>query len=307
MLTDDKIIEIFNTVKSKREFLDAVGIPYLHRSGTKIDNDILSILGSILNITKNDISANAFKNRYKQRMLKDYYDNPIKCVICGNIVPIERVNTFTCSPKCCHIKANKNRGKHSEETKRKISETLLYKNALKIDNKQQYYFKHYYQTCVICGKTFKRVQFDNGRLSCATTCSDECRLKLKQNQGRKAYEICKANGTFKGWQSRNIISYPEKFWMNVLNNNNIEYIHNYPFNKYFFDFYIEYNGRKIDLEIDGKQHLYSDRIESDNIRNEFVKSNGIEVYRIVWNEINSDKGKQLMKDKIDKFIEYLNK
>ena len=68
--------------------------------------------------------------------------------------------------------------------------------------------------------------------------------------------------------------------MDVLKNNNINYKHNYPFGKYFLDFYIEIGNRKIDLEIDGKQHLYEDRKQSDIIRNKYVISQGLEVYRI---------------------------
>ena len=65
---------------------------------------------------------------------------------------------------------------------------------------------------------------------------------------------------FRGWKSRNIISYAERFWMNVLDNNNIKYQKEYSLNgKYFLDFLLEKNGKKIDLEIDGKQHQYEER------------------------------------------------
>lgn len=110
--------------------------------------------------------------------------------------------------------------------------------------------------------------------------------------------------------SRNITSYPENFWKRVLDNNNIEYIKEYSLKRenllrYFLDFYIEINDRKIDLEIDGRQHLFEERKQHDKIRDEYIKSKGIEVYRIPWNEINSENGKQLMKEKIDKFLEFI--
>ena len=53
--------------------------------------------------------------------------------------------------------------------------------------------------------------------------------------------------------------------MDVLDNNSIKYEHNKPIrksdgiNNYFLDFYIEVGDVKIDLEIDGKQHKYTDR------------------------------------------------
>lgn len=40
--------------------------------------------------------------------------------------------------------------------------------------------------------------------------------------------------------------------------------------------------------------------------NDFLIKEGYEVYRISWNELKSQKGKELMKEKIDKFICYYN-
>ena len=78
-----------------------------------------------------------------------------------------------------------------------------------------------------------------------------------------------------------------------------------PFEKYFLDFFINVDGRLINLEIDGKQHKYPEREASDRVRDEFIKSNNIEVYRIEWNSINTENGKLQMKNKIDKFIEFI--
>ena len=39
---------------------------------------------------------------------------------------------------------------------------------------------------------------------------------------------------------------------------------------------------------------------------DFISSNPYIVYRIEWNEINSEEGKQLMKEKIDKFLDFYN-
>lgn len=123
-----------------------------------------------------------------------------------------------------------------------------------------------------------------------------------------------ASGKHQGWKTRNISSYAEKFWTKVLDNNGVSYkreltvkYSNGPNDHYFLDFYIESNGRKIDLEIDGKQHKYVDRAEHDRVRDERLTNLGYVVYRIDWNEINSEKGKLRMKEKIDKFLDFLNK
>jgi very-short-patch-repair endonuclease len=61
------------------------------------------------------------------------------------------------------------------------------------------------------------------------------------------------------------------------------------------------------IEIDGKQHKYADRHERDIVRDEFVKSRGVEVFRIDWNSINTEDGKKLMKEKIEEFLNFIGK
>ena len=133
--------------------------------------------------------------------------------------------------------------------------------------------------------------------------SPDYKEKMRQTQ----LELVK-NGEHKGWQTRQQNSYAEQFWMKVLDDNNIKYIREDHTNKkYFLDFLIEKDGIFIDLEIDGKQHKEPDRVEHDKERDEYITSElGFIVYRIPWNEINTEKGKTRMKEKIDKFFEFYN-
>lgn len=96
-------------------------------------------------------------------------------------------------------------------------------------------------------------------------------------------------GKIKPWLSRNIKSYAEKFFIKVLKYNKINYISEYHELKYFLDFLILTPKCKIDLEIDGKQHTYLENIEKDRIRDEILMKLGYKVYRIAWNEINTEK------------------
>lgn len=155
----------------------------------------------------------------------------------------------------------------------------------------------------------ERLKYD--RLSRSKFCSKKCSSKYKSDRGKETMKKRINNGEHKGWIKRSIISYPEKFFVNVLKNNNIEYEHNYPVNKkllgikndssnYFLDFYIK--DKNIDLEIDGKQHKY--RKEHDNYRDEILKKNGFNVYRIEWKSINTLNGKKYIKEEINKFIKY---
>lgn len=60
---------------------------------------------------------------------------------------------------------------------------------------------------------------------------------------------------------------------------NITYVReDFSTKKYFLDFLIEKNGKKIDLEIDGKQH--KDRKDHDKERDEYLTNLGYIIYRI---------------------------
>ena len=61
------------------------------------------------------------------------------------------------------------------------------------------------------------------------------------------------------------------------------------------------------MEIDGKQHKLKERKESDEIRDKLLIKSGIKVYRIEWKSINTEKGKEYIKNEIDKFLEFYNK
>ena len=72
----------------------------------------------------------------------------------------------------------------------------------------------------------------------------------------------------------------------------------------FLDFLIEKNGKKIDLEIDGKQHEIKERKEHDEERDKYLTDNGYIVYRVPWNDIKTEEGKLQMKEKIEKFLNF---
>lgn len=179
--------------------------------------------------------------------------------------------------------------------------------------------------CKYCGKEiFSKVEFGSYCYECAEQ-NNIPKIQLYFENGkrivsnsakenlRKAQLKLVSEGRHIGWKERNVISYPEKFWQEVLKNNNIEYSFNHAVSKrslglndnsnYFLDFLLAGN---IDLEIDGKQHKYKDRAESDKIRDELLKANGYNIYRIEWNEVSTEKGKLLMKEKIVNFLNYYN-
>lgn len=220
------------------------------------------------------------------------------CLECGK--EIKRRRKF-CNSSCA-AKYNNKRRVVSDEQKLKVSNTLKrkYNNGELI--KKCRIVHTIEKKCPVCEKIFLGTK---KQIYCSQSCvhkSPEIKEKLRQAQLRRV-----ESGEHRGWQCRNISSYPEQFWETVLNNNDIHYEReSFCTRKYFLDFYIEKNGKKIDLEIDGKQHTYKERIIHDKERDIYLNSVGFEVYRIPWNEINSEQGKSEMKTKIDKFLKYYN-
>ena len=200
------------------------------------------------------------------------------CEHCGvTYVRKDGISARFCSRKCANARVR------TEETKKRISASL----------KARYFDRKRY--CRVCGAELHR-----------QTEGDLCGkcIKHDENHRKKLSEIAKKNmaiGKIKPWNSRNIKSYAERFWENVLSNNNIKFEREKRVSGYFLDFVIG----AIDVEIDGKQHEYADRKESDEKRDAYLKSIGYYVYRIKWNEVNTEQGKATMKHKIDDFVSFI--
>lgn len=261
------------------------------------------LVNRLLNADKlRKMTENATKKNTLEK--KEYI---FKCPRCGNDFSLllnenEYKNgnhKIYCSCKCSNIR------EHSKETKEKISNGVkrhFDKFGVIVNAKGGNFVRPRKEKikrfCKCCSK---QLSFRNKSGFCRkcyskyTVVTPEVREKLSQIHLQKV-----ADGTHQGWKTRNIKSYAEIFWETVLNNNYIAYEREKKVGKYFLDFVIG----KIDLEIDGKQHQYEDRKQSDNLRDEFLTKEGYFVYRIKWNEINSTEGKQMMKEKIELFLEF---
>ena len=209
-------------------------------------------------------------------------DYPI-CERCGKPITEKFGSGRFCSRSCANTR------QHSSETKEKIRRSLT-KNIELLK-------------CTCCGKILNSRNKSGFCNKCYPHQSPSEESKLKQSNTMKAK-------CYPRWNiHRNSMSYAEKFFSSVLDSYKISYDFEKPVlnNKhhfYYLDFYIEKNSIKIDLEIDGKQHL--ERAEHDKVRDEFLKEQGYIVYRIAWHNINSSSGKALMQTKIDDFIAFYN-
>lgn len=173
--------------------------------------------------------------------------------------------------------------------------------------------------CPVCNEAFKTrpTKSRKAKMFCSAKCSRTATGEKFAQAGIQAVKRSIENGTHKGWQSRNTLSYPEKFFKKVLEENGFlgKFLINFPLKKsslgetcsgasYLLDFY--FPEIKFDLEIDGKQHEYPDRIESDIKRDIALEKNGIIVHRIKWVSINNEKGRQSIKSEIQNLIDCLN-
>jgi len=123
----------------------------------------------------------------------------------------------------------------------------------------------------------KRRICSTGKKHTAETKKKLSELRIKYLQENPEMVPYKLNHKSKG------PSYPEMYWKEILDYNNIIYSQEYPIGLYQLDFAIlEY---KIDLEIDGDQHYLDKKImESDIRRNKYLENLGWTIIRIKWSD-----------------------
>lgn len=193
-----------------------------------------------------------------------------KCLKCNKEVFVKYGSGKFCSRACANSRVL------TEETKYKISKAV----AKTLCGKSKFDTRY----CIECGKPISKRNKSGYCYLCNLTSPNLKERRIEA--GKKGYQTMQTNGTHHSWQTRNISSYAEEFFVKVLKNHNINFLREFAvrkldgINNYFLDFYIEVNHIKLDLEIDGKQHTYQDRNESDLIRDEYLKSLGFIIYRI---------------------------
>lgn len=254
-------------------------------------------------------------DKTKRNREKAIYTTTVKiCPFCSNEFETasggKKAKLF-CSRKCANssiVHLN-----HTSESNKKRSEAFLKKLSDKYNDVEiidgKFYFK---KCCEFCQKDYntkkKYSRFCCG--SCSTKylwTTDDYRNKVINGIN----EIVK-NGDHQGWTSRNKLSYPEKFFKKVFELNGLvdKFKINAPIPKkelgfdctacYFLDFYFPHI--KLDVEIDGKQHNYSDRAESDKVRDSALIKNGYLIHRIPWKSLNKPAGKEFIRLEIAKLL-----
>jgi very-short-patch-repair endonuclease len=206
--------------------------------------------------------SHACSNIFIKRKPSETYKT-INCVLCGDEITVKKQDRNKKNCDNCETK--------KERTKKKL-------------------------ICIGCGKVLKKKTKYGKCKECYV--KDDQYKKLCSERMKKRVE----DGIHSGWKvrSKNNPSYPEQFFMKVLDNNDIEYEFELPSCGFFIDFAIG----NIALEIDGKQHLEEDRKERDRRKDKALEKEGWLVYRIPWKSINSKSGKQYIKEEIEKFLDF---
>lgn len=190
----------------------------------------------------------------------------------------------------------------------KIRSTLLTKPTSIISRKNKEKF------CEQCSKSF--IARNKKQICCSIACGAQHRIKNPEYIV-KCSEIQKRlikEGKHNGWTTRNILSYPEKYFKEILEVHNIQFKINFPVKKrelaieehgcYFLDFLIE--NKKIDLEIDGSQHNRLERRQADNIRDNRLSAVGYTVFRIKWKNPVNDINRKFLHDQFAEFLKLYN-
>jgi len=163
--------------------------------------------------------------------------------------------------------------KQTNETKEKIRNSLTKEPYKKI--------------CLNCNEEFETKV--KKKKCCSRSCSVSYSNKKKWSNEEYRKEMSEfainrhKNGEEQfGFQTREKfkMSYPEEIAQRKLDELNLDYQFNLKVGKYFIDFAIK--DKMIAIEIDGQQHELPERKKSDERKDNFLKNEGWEIFRIKW-------------------------
>jgi very-short-patch-repair endonuclease len=162
------------------------------------------------------------------------------------------------------LRQNKYWGNNVIIREKKVKNKIVKEKTIKIREKKY---------CVICNKEITSKEYCKQHYMLKPGYSEKQSLALK-----KAIQ----EGKLDRWYKNKEGSYAEKWWQQFLKDNNIAFIWQHREGLYLLDFVLEKNGKKIDFEIDGKQHLWEDRKLHDIKRAAKLKEKGYDTFRVQW-------------------------
>lgn len=192
-MTKEEIQQIYDYSKSKGEICKKLNIR-TNKNAVLIDKDILLYFSQIGIESKEQISKKNLSNHWLEIQKIDYELNPKYCEYCGKKLPFEKRFAKCCNQSCGSALGNKKKGKRTEETKRKISKTII--KQIDLGNISLRKPKQHCTQCKYCGKDIIYIGSKNYK----RYCSNECKKQyLSEHTGgyRKGSGIGK-HGWYKG-------------------------------------------------------------------------------------------------------------
>lgn len=216
-------------------------------------------------------SAKKVKHRVNNLPIKKVKDGGWKCPYCEKIFHTRRekqMHVKEVHPERIGIAWNKGLTKESNAIVKQAAETLKYKYD-----------------------TYKIIPFWKGHSH------SEYTKRLISEKMKKAHAEGRAHNI---GQSRwnNKPSYPEQWFMNVINNEfiNKDYIREKSFGRFSLDF--AWNDLKKCIEIDGEQHeRFEDQKKRDRAKDKLLKESKWEILRIPWKNMFNNTKKYIKKAK----------
>ncbi len=194
----------------------------------------------------------------------------IKCINCNKEIRcLKKHKRKFCSNSCSAIYTNPLKEKRSRESRRKTSESL--KNNV---NRRKITILNL-PNCTICGNICKKYD----RIYCSHKCRSKC-PKLRENASIRMREKFSKNPELHPNRLCAGVkeSYPERMLTEYLNNlefkEGIDYIKQFPFDKYFIDFL--FPGLNLAIEVDGR-YWHDPNSEKEIVRENRIK----EKYKLI--------------------------
>jgi very-short-patch-repair endonuclease/predicted nucleic acid-binding Zn ribbon protein len=138
-----------------------------------------------------------------------------------------------------------------------------------------------FYTCKSCGKELQSFNRNNtGYCYVCYSKSKECSETRSKNTKKAILE-----GKLDRWYKSKEGSYAEKWWRSFLEENLIPYEWQKREGLYVLDFVLEKNNKKVDFEVDGRQHDWEERKRHDLKREKDLALKGYVTFRTKWRNI----------------------
>ena len=286
--TKDELQKIVSECSDKTELATRLGFTF---TNGKVHKKVVALVQS------HGISIDHFDPAKKVKARRKYPIVKKNCPVCGKEFETQQGHPkekTTCSYECSNTYFADIR--HTDESKEKTSNSLNYYHQINGTTQEPIT-----KCCPECSKVFQTYKVP--QIYCSGSCARKASWKNEEYRNNLVSQVNQrvASGQHKGCASRAKLepSFPEKITIQILNELSIKLEREHKVDKWFIDF-ADVN-RKIAIEIDGKQHEWSERKASDEVKDAHLISQGWRVHRIKWKKLTVET-RQELKNKLEEIL-----